>query len=155
MDEGARMAVESACEKLITAYCHLVDHGQASEIADLFTEDGVWTSSENTMTGRDQIRAGFQAREDNKGRMSRHVCNNFQLNDVGENEAHGVVYLTLYRHDGKEDRTVSPLNGPAMVGEYRDHFVRTDRGWRFARREAIADFVRFDEARSESSHPSD
>lgn len=145
MDDQSHMEIEWACHKLVTAYCHYVDHGEASRIADLFTEDGVWTSPENTMTGKDQIKKGFQAREDNKARMSRHVCNNFLLNKVSENEAEGVVYLTLFRHDGKEDRRVSPLTGPEIVGEYRDRFVRTDQGWRIARRETVVSFVRFDE----------
>lgn len=151
MDDKTRFEIEWACQKLVTAYCHFVDHGEASRIADLFTDDGVWTSPENTMTGKNQIRAGFQAREDNKIRMSRHVCNNFLLNNVSENEAEGVVYLTLYRCDGKEGRRVSPLDGPEIVGEYRDLFRRTDQGWRIARRETVVSFVRFDETKRQAS----
>lgn len=35
---------EKACEKLIAEYCHLVDFGNASAIADLFTTDGYWST---------------------------------------------------------------------------------------------------------------
>lgn len=98
------------------------------------------------MHGQESIRAGFQNREDNTARMSRHICNNFQLNQVTADEAQGTVYLTLYRHDGRADRKFSPLNGPTMVGEYQDHFIRTTDGWRIKHRVAIADFVRMDES---------
>jgi hypothetical protein len=54
----------------------------------------------------------------------------------------GVVYLTLWRHDGDEGRRVAPLDQPALVGEYRDEFVRTPDGWRFARREVEVSFAR-------------
>ena len=144
VNEKDRLNIEIACQRLVTAYCHYVDHGQASNIADLFTEDGIWQSTEATMQGKVGIRAGFQIRQDNTARMSRHVCNNFLLTEVAADEAKGTVYLTLYRHDGKVGRNFSPLNGPSLVGEYRDHFVRTDEGWRIKHRQAIADFVRLD-----------
>jgi len=36
------------------------------------------------------------------------------------------------------------MSGPAMVGEYRDEFVRTEHGWRIASRELIVAFTRAD-----------
>ncbi|MCH8850460.1 MAG: nuclear transport factor 2 family protein [Chloroflexi bacterium] len=74
--------------------------------------------------------------------MSRHVCNDFLLNIIDEDHAEGTVYLTLYRHDGEPGRRLSPLEGPQMVGEYRDRFVRTSEGWRFAHREIEISFLR-------------
>ena len=142
MDVATRNEIERACERLVTQYCHFVDHGEASKIADLFAKDGVWTSPENSMNGQEEIRAGFALREANKARMSRHVCNNFLVDVIDEDHAGGTVYLTLYRHDGKEGRAVSPLNSAVMVGEYRDRFVRTSEGWRFEHREVEVSFVR-------------
>jgi hypothetical protein len=141
MDAATRSEIERACERLVTQYCHLVDHGEASRIADLFSKDGVWASTENSMTGQDQVRAGFLVRENNKARMSRHVCSNLLVDVLDEDHARGTVYLTLYRHDGKEGRSISPLDGPVMVGEYRDRFVRSAEGWRFERREVAVDFL--------------
>ena len=37
---------------------------------------------------------------------------------------------------------MSPLEGPALVGEYRDRFVRTAEGWRFEERRICVSFVR-------------
>lgn len=142
MDATERMLIERECERLVTLYCHYVDHGEAARIADLFTKDGVWSGPGARMEGEDQVRKGFQARQDNKARMSRHVCNNLLVDVIDEDHATGTVYLTLYRHDGDEDRSFSPIEGPALVGEYQDRFVRTAEGWRFAERVTTASFVR-------------
>jgi hypothetical protein len=61
--------------------------------------------------------------------------------DSGD-EAHGVCYFTLYRRDGV-DEGGAPLEGqPQIVGEYRDHFVRTAEGWRISHRVATVGFTR-------------
>jgi hypothetical protein len=141
MDDVERMLIERACQRLVTEYCHFIDHGEAGRVAELFTEDGVWGSGENAMNGRDAIARGFGARERNKRRMSRHVCNNLLIEVIDETTARGVVYLTLFRHDAEEGRRTSPVGPPAMVGEYRDAFEKTAAGWRFKRREIAVNFV--------------
>ena len=148
MDQSEEILIERDCERLVTAYCHYVDHGSAERIAELFSEDGVWTSAEVTMDGREAIQKAMAVREANAARMSRHVCNNFMLNIIDADHAEGTVYLTLYRYDGKEGRALSPLEGPVMVGEYRDQFVRTEDGWRISRREIEVDFLRREETSS-------
>jgi ketosteroid isomerase-like protein len=141
MDDLQRLLIERACGRLVAQYCHVIDHGEAARVAELFTEDGVWASPENTMTGRAAILKGFTNRQNNKGRMSRHVCNNLLLDVIDENTASGVVYLTLYRHDAEEGRRTSPAQPPAVVGEYRDRFRNTADGWRFERREIVVSFA--------------
>ena len=145
MDIIEKMIIERECERLITRYCHYVDHGEAAKIADLFTNEGVWKSPEITMAGRDQIRAGFQRRQDLKERMSRHVCNNLLVHIISDTEATGTVYVTLYRHDGEAGRPFSPLNGPEMVGEYQDRYMKTKEGWRIASRKVFVDFLKMSE----------
>ena len=141
MDKLDQHLIERDCERLVTAYCHFVDHNEAEQIAGLFTEDGVWKSADGALEGREQIRKAMAERQANAARMSRHVCNNFMIDIVDEDHAEGTVYLTLYRHDGKEGRPLSPLEGPMMVGEYQDRFVRTSAGWRFAHREILVNFL--------------
>ena len=141
LDDAHAMLVERACARLVTQYCHFVDHGQASKIAELFTDDGVWTSPDTTMTGRVEIQRGFAGRERNSRRMSRHVCSNLLIDVLDEATATGVAYLTLYRHDGEEGRSLSPVGPPALIGEYRDLFQRTTDGWRFKRRETQVSFA--------------
>ena len=142
MDVSERVLIERECERLVTLYCHYVDHGEAERIAELFAKDGVWRSPQVTMNGKEELRRGFRARQQNQRRMSRHVCNNLLIDVIDADNATGCVYLTLYRHDGKEGRALSPLPGPEMVGEYRDRFVRTADGWRFADRKAAISFLR-------------
>jgi hypothetical protein len=144
MDDLERLLIERECERLVTAYCHFVDHGEAARIADLFTEDGTWSGGGNLMKGREELAKQFGARQANTARTSRHVCQNFLCNVIDEDHAEGVVYLTLYRHDGEPGRGVSPLMGAELVGEYRDRFRRTPQGWRIESRETIASFVRRD-----------
>ena len=115
-------------------------------MAELFSADGAWRGGPSVMEGQQQLREGFAERQANRERMSRHVCNNLLVDVVDADHANGVVYLTLYRHDGDEDRRVSPLPGPQIVGEYRDRFVRTPDGWRFAERKIDVSFVRETEA---------
>ncbi len=145
MNATERMLIHHECERLVSAYCHYVDHGEAARIADLFTEDGVWASPEVSMNGREEIRKAMGVRQANTARMSRHVCNNFLLDVIEEDHAEGTVYLTLYRHDGEPDRETSPLPGAVMVGEYRDRFVKTPDGWRFQHREIGISFLRGEE----------
>ncbi len=142
MEASERAEIERECERLVTLYCHYVDHGEAERIADLFTKDGVWRSPEVTLDGADELRRGFGARQVNTRRMSRHVCNNLLIDVIDSDHAKGCVYLTLYRYDGEEGRRTSPLEGPALVGEYRDRFVRTPDGWRIAERDIGVSFVR-------------
>ena len=59
---------------------------------------------------------------------------------IDGDEAKGVVYVILYRHDGDPERKISPISGAEMLGEYRDRFVRTAAGWRFAERNTLAAF---------------
>ncbi|MDG2048868.1 MAG: nuclear transport factor 2 family protein [Myxococcota bacterium] len=140
MDNAEKNSIERACERLVVAYTHHVDHGQASRIPELFTQDGRWSAPGIEMLGREQLRSGFARREANRGRMSRHVCTNFLCEVEDAEHASGVVYLTLYRHDGAVDRRTSPLESPVLVGEYRDRFVRTREGWRMASRQLEVSF---------------
>lgn len=142
MDAQDRILIERECERLVTLYCHYVDHGEAARVADLFAEDGTWEGPGVSMKGRAEIRAGFQQRQDHKARMSRHVCSNLLVDVIDEGHAKGAVYLTLYRHDGEEGRPFAPIEAPVMVGEYADRFVRTSEGWRFQERVTTAAFVK-------------
>ena len=137
-----KMEIEKACERLIYQYCYLVDHDEAAKIADLFTEYGTWFNVNVTMNGSDGIRQGFQKRQDNQARMSRHVCTNVLIDVISAYEARATVYMSLYFHDGEPGRERSPTDCLQKLGEYRDRFVKTEERWRFASREVIANFWR-------------
>jgi hypothetical protein len=133
------LLIENACAKLVAHYTHRVDFGEAERVAELFAEDGVWEVGDARFEGRDALRAMFRARQDMAGRRSRHVCTNLAIDVVGPDEAAGLVYLSLYRHDfatSAPNDTPAPGGPPVAVGQYRDRFVRTEDGWRFAFRRA-------------------
>ncbi|MCP3913452.1 MAG: nuclear transport factor 2 family protein [Actinomycetia bacterium] len=142
-DATQQIADERACERLVTQYTHLVDFGDAPAIAELFTTDGVWRTSEFSMDGQDEIRAGFERRQGVSRRQSRHVCTNILI-DVDGDEATGLCYLVNYRHDSPSGTAEkpAPADVPKFVGEYHDRFVRTADGWLFADRFCDMAFVR-------------
>ena len=144
MDEDLqRLVDERACEKLISEYCHLVDFGNASAIAQLFILEGQWSGPGVDMAGQSEIEAGFSARQAVTRRQSRHLCTNVSI-DVEGDEARGLCYLLNFRHDSQSGtaETPAPAGLPKYVGEYHDRFVRTDQGWRFASRRFDLAFLR-------------
>ena len=141
MDDDLRaLADQRACEALITRYTHLVDFGPGAEVADLFTEDGVWASGEETHEGRAALAAFFG--RDRGHTRSRHVSSNVAITSTGPDTADGLSYFTLYRHTAEKPRVPDLDQQPVILGEYRDRFVRTTDGWRIAHRQADVGFVR-------------
>ena len=89
MDLQQRAAIEAACRHLTSAYCHYIDRGEARRVVALFTEDAEWAAPEGVVKGHVALLEHFGAREDQRGRKSKHICTNFWLEDVSETEASG------------------------------------------------------------------
>ena len=135
-DGTNRLIAERACERLMYQYARFVDSGEAARIADLFTDDGVWTAADGrSMDGQDQIRAAFSARQALTRRLSRHVITNVLIDVHSDTEASGTAYLVNYRHDGTGDRVErpGPARHPKFVGDYHLEFRSLDGEWRIAR----------------------
>jgi SnoaL-like domain len=144
MDAVERMIAERSCERLIVEYCRRVDFGNAGGIADLFTEDAVWSGVELILDGRPAIREWFLRREGLARRVSRHVCTNIGVDVLSDDEAQSTCYLINYRHDRQEGDLRMPAPGdiPKYVGECHDRFRRTPDGWRFTARHVDVAFAR-------------
>ncbi|MCW2953402.1 MAG: nuclear transport factor 2 family protein [Conexibacter sp.] len=144
MDAVERMIAERSCERLIVEYCRRVDFGNAGGIADLFTEDGVWSGVELVLDGRPAIREWFVRREGLARRVSRHVCTNIGVELLSDDAAQSSCYLINYRHDRPEGDLRMPAPGdiPKYVGECHDRFRRTPDGWRFTARHVDVAFAR-------------
>jgi len=134
MDEVAKLEVAYACKRLTVEYCQLVDHGEAAKTAELFTQDGVLDLGRGEWRGRDAIREAMAARDAMKTRISRHICDNFLITSFAEDRVTATTYLSLYRADVQPGDLVGEAAGLAALGEYNNVFVRTDEGWRIARR---------------------
>jgi hypothetical protein len=144
MDAVERMIAERSCERLIVEYCRRVDFGSAGAIADLFTEDAVWSGVDLILDGRPAIREWFLRREGLARRVSRHVCTNIGVDVLSDDEAQSICYLVNYRHDRQEGDLRMPAPGdiPKYVGECHDRFRRTPDGWRFTARHVDVAFAR-------------
>ena len=142
-DELQRMLDERACERLITDYTHLVDFGNAPDIADLFVEDSRWYTDDMSMDGQVGIREGFTHRQRVTRRQSRHVCTNMAVTVAGDT-AIGLSDLVNDRHDSETGvaETPAPAGLPKYVGQYHDTFVRTAEGWRIKDRYFVTAFLR-------------
>jgi uncharacterized protein (TIGR02246 family) len=134
-EDVARLLDERACERLVYDYARAVDSGQAAKIADLFTEDGVWTGANgHSMNGRAELLASFSGRQALTRRLSRHVMTNVAVDIESEDRATGIAYLINYRHDSESDvaEPPGPARNPKFVGDYHLEFQRVDGVWRIA-----------------------
>ncbi len=128
-----------AIEQLIHRHAWLIDHGRASEIEALFTEDAVLKGIGPDKIGRAAIGDWARQREAMRERRSRHVQTNLLIEAAGVGKAQGTVVLTLYRHDGEGEGSPAPL----LIGEYADLYRReADGAWRFAERQLTTLFGR-------------
>ena len=69
----------------------------------LFTEDAEWAAPEGVAEGKQRCLIHFGAREDQRGRKSKHICTNFWLEDVSETGKWRRLYH-LIPDDGDPDR---------------------------------------------------
>lgn len=126
----ARTAIEALCVE----YFYLLDHGQAIQLADLFSENGVQDFGEDRrLVGRDAIREHYAKRS--KTRITRHVTTNLRLVFESENRVRGLRTFTHYAGTGDLPPAIP------SVAEYEEIFERGSDGiWRFAYRKPISVF---------------
>ena len=133
--EIEKLLAERACERVMLEYARCVDSGHASEMADLFTDDGEWIGDDGRgMHGKEEIRAGFSARQALTRRQSRHVITNVLITIGGPDSASGIAYLINFRHDsqGPVADKPAPADHPKFVGEYHLTFRRESGRWLIA-----------------------
>ena len=129
LNPDEQLRLEWRCARLIALYANLNDEARWEEVAALFAQDGVLlrpTAPDVPIAGREAILAAFRARP---ARKTRHVCSNVVIDVDGPARARGVSAMLLYTGDG-----------PPAVGWFRDRFVLTPDGWRFAERHGSLSF---------------
>ncbi len=132
MNEAERGQIERECEKLSIAYARHLDFREYDAFCDLFTEDGELAVTGPPLRGREALMGFLTGRPDN--RRSLHIFTNIWTNVLDADHAEGVTYLSLFRADQDGERAAK-VPGPMMAGYYKDKFVRTPKGWRFALRD--------------------
>jgi hypothetical protein len=135
MDRSESLAIEAECTRLINLYANLNDAGRWEDVAALYAEDGLMTrpsAPDKPVVGRDALLASFLARPP---RASQHVCANIVVTVDGPDSASAYSVILLFTGSvDPEGGLPARDEGPGLVGSYRDRFVRTADGWRFAER---------------------
>ncbi|MER5735170.1 MULTISPECIES: nuclear transport factor 2 family protein [unclassified Streptomyces] len=128
-----RLLAERACERLVVEFVHRLDLGDPGDVADLFTEAGVWEwpEGDRRIEGRDALRSYFAGRP--ADRLSRRICTNILVTVVSESTATATTYFTTYRVDGHAGGFASP-RPPTQVGHYEDTFLKEGDRWLLASR---------------------
>uniref|UniRef100_A0AAU2K1L0 Nuclear transport factor 2 family protein n=1 Tax=Streptomyces sp. NBC_00049 TaxID=2903617 RepID=A0AAU2K1L0_9ACTN len=141
LDPTDRLIAERACERLVLEFVHALDLGEPAEVAELFTEDGVWEWAwdDRRFQGREALRAYFGSRP--ADRLSRRLCTNILVTLTSASTATATTYFTTYRVDGHTDGGYMPPQIPTQVGHYEDAFRKVDGRWLLSRRSLFLSFA--------------
>ncbi len=126
-----RMADELEIRNLLNRMAHLADGSDVDEYVACFTEDALWETPNDSLRGRDAIRASAYERRragmQGPGSDSCHVVTNQVVSFDGPDGASSQSYM-LY--------VVSTRSNPEIraMARYRDTLSRTSEGWRLAER---------------------
>ncbi|MFF4319843.1 nuclear transport factor 2 family protein [Streptomyces sp. NPDC001568] len=136
-----RLIAERACERLILEFVRELDLGHPGDVAELFTEDGVWewAFDGRRSQGREALRAYFGSRP--ADRLSRRLCTNILVTLTSATTATATTYFTTYRVDGHTGAGYVPPRIPTQVGHYEDAFRKVDGRWLLSRRSLFLSFA--------------
>ena len=136
VDEDERRRIERECRETIVRMGHHLDSGRFERFADYLTADAEWRRRGQPLNGREAILA--QLRKRSATLILRHVLTNFVVDVQDRNHAHCQAYMLGFRYDSGEKAAIPPpfRDANRALWIYRDDLVRTDDGWKVARRSA-------------------
>lgn len=131
-----RQMIEWECRQLALRFTALSDRQEWQAACALLTEDAIFarpTDPDNPLVGRTAIQAAFEARPST--RITRHICTNLVTTARSETQVFGQLYALLYTGDKNDDGdAVMVADDKQLIGEFEDDYVRTEHGWRIAKR---------------------
>jgi len=131
--------IRQACTDLIVRYAYLNDERRYDELVSLFTEDAVLyrpSAPEQGISGRPAILAAFRKRPADS--MTFHVTSDILVEVQDEENAQARSRILLLSGTRPQDGSALPLDARAPVpGVFRDRFVLTPQGWKFAERRGM------------------
>lgn len=128
-----------ACEQTVLRFSAHFDAGKFAQMMSYFADDGIWKRADGDIHGIDALRAWCARRA--PGVFVRHVLSNLRTTMRDADNAVVESYVTVYRRDFDAAPVLpAPMQGPALVGRYRDELVRHGGQWKLARREVRIDF---------------
>jgi hypothetical protein len=132
MDALERLQILREIEDLAIDYWHDVDTNWGRNAYSYFVENGRFSTSLKTRTGRDVIKAFYEDRQNRGERVARHLISNHKITVHDRNRVSAVWILSLFAADGTP---VLPSKSAIMMADVRDEIVRdTDGHWRYASR---------------------
>lgn len=119
-------------ERLNAEFAYLIDHDLSEQVAELFTEDGVYGRSTGERSeGRAAIRQSYSVRKSHGPRTARHIFSNLRLEIESDTRVKGTTILTLFANDGVGPHPAEPM----LVADYDDIYEKdTDGVWRYRQR---------------------
>jgi ketosteroid isomerase-like protein len=126
------------CERLSIAFANNIDRRDYPAVLDLFVDDAIVDRTGTIISGKPALSAWLESRPVDI--VSRHICSNIDIVQSGPGEAEGLTYFTFYKAAAAAD--ICEIDGPEMIGEYRDTFTLTAQGWKFLTRKIIVVFRR-------------
>jgi SnoaL-like domain len=131
-------AIEHACQRLVIEFAEAVDTQDYERLRDVFAPDASFarpTDPDTVIQGIDRIIAAYAARPRN--RLTQHLCTNIRVTADSNDAAHGTCRVLLFLADASEPETPGKGRKAApgqLLGEFADHFRRTEIGWRIVER---------------------
>lgn len=117
-------------QQLYARYNTAIDTGDGETFGACFVEGGHMDSGISKLDGREAL-AGFAVQTHSAMPGMRHNATNLLIDDDGKGGARGSAFLIGYLTEGGYKVIVT--------GRYSDELVRTNEGWRFAKRIFRAD----------------
>ena len=130
--DDREVAARLGIEDTIARYARCADSGRSSELAELFTQDGVLVVNGDEHQGRASITAFIEGSKSSLaasaagGGRIRHHVSSLRIDFPAPDEARATSYFLAVT-----------AAGPDHWGVYRDRLVLDEGRWCFARREAI------------------
>lgn len=133
-DWKENLLCEAACSRLIADFAYFVDSRQYEGLVDLLAEDCSFERRGTVLAGRAAILEAMRARPEDL--VTRHACTNIRIDQTGPDSASGVCTLLMFHGTSDQQAESTTIPYSITVAEYRDTFVATPEGWRFASRVA-------------------
>jgi len=131
MDDAHRKATQDLYA-LNADYWHDVDMNWGRNIAQFFTDDGVFEGGAATYRGIAKIQEFYQWRVDRGARVAVHAFTNFRVKLLSATQAECTWYLHLYAADGEPVLLSEP---PISIAYVVDTCTKDDAGtWRYTYR---------------------
>jgi SnoaL-like domain len=125
MDPLERLQILSEIENLSIDYWNDVDTNWGRNAHEYYTEDGSYTTTLQTRTGRAAIKDFYDTREKRGDRVARHFINNHKITIHDRNRVSAVWILSLFAADGTP---VLPSKPAIMIADVHDEIVRGPEG---------------------------